>query len=93
VADPDFQARLVRLLEHGNLTVADLARWFGRSHPTVRGWVLRGHRPMGAPGDVKEVMDRTTQLEYLLKRKRGLPVPRMSNRDRGAYIETIRRST
>ncbi len=25
-------------MRQGNLTVADLARWFGRPHPTVRGW-------------------------------------------------------
>ena len=81
--------RLRRLLNQGNLTVADLARWLERPHPTVRGWVLGGR--LGGPAlDTAFILARIKLLEDRLKKKRGLPVPRMSARRRIVYMEGLR---
>ena len=85
-----FQQRLNRLLADGNLTVADLARWLERPHPTVRGWVMGGNLG-GAGMDAAYVIAEITRLEKLIKKKRGLPVPRMSARKRMAYMSELRR--
>ena len=83
-----LQLRLRRLLRDGNLTVADLARWLERPHPTVRGWALGGNLG-GAPMDVKRVLARVKLLESLLARRRRLPVPQLSARQRIAYIKNM----
>ncbi len=86
-----FSTRLQRLLDHGNLTVADLARWLERPHPTVRGWVMGGN--LGGPTlDAAYVIAEVVRLEKLIKHKRGLPVPRMSARKRRAYMTELRSS-
>ena len=84
-----LEERLQRLLERGNLTVADLARWLDKPDPTVRGWV-RGSNIGLPPLDTAYVLARVKQLETLIKRKRGLPVPRMSARKRIAYMSELR---
>ena len=85
----ELAARLSRLLDQGNLTVADLARWLERPHPTVRGWVMGGR--LGGPAlDTAFVLARVKLLEDRLRKKRGLPVPRMSARKRIVYMEGLR---
>lgn len=84
-----FSERLQDLLDAGNLTVADLARWLERPHPTVRGWVLGGN--LGGPAmDAAYVIAEISRLEKLIKKKRGLPVPRMSARKRITYMIELR---
>lgn len=34
-------------MEKGDLTIADMARWFGRSFSTTRAWVRHGTAPIG----------------------------------------------
>ena len=86
-----FSTRLQRLLDQGNMTVADLARWLERPHPTVRGWVQGGN--LGGPAlDAAYVIAEITRLEKLIRKKRGLPVPRMSARKRMAYMTELRSS-
>ena len=46
-----FQARLKIAMRKGNLRVSDLARWFGRRHSTIRGWVIDGREPAGTSFD------------------------------------------
>lgn len=86
---PPFQKRLATILVQGNLTVADLARWVGKPHPTVRGWTRGGNLGL-PPLDAAYVTARLELLERMLRRKKGLPVPRMSARDRIAYLNTLR---
>ena len=86
---PTFHNRLRWLLTAGNLTVADLARWLDKPDPTVRGWV-RGSNVGLPPLDAAWVEAQVRSLEGLIKKKRGLPVPRMSARKRIAYMTELR---
>lgn len=84
-----LEARLKALMRDGNLTVADLARWFERPDPTVRGWA-KGVAVGGGALDKKAISDATYRLEVLLRKKHGLPVPRLSPANRIAYLENLR---
>lgn len=64
-----FQKRLQRALRDGNLTVADLARLFGRSHATVRSWIRDGYEPRGGAADRVHLGDRLNDLELKIKRQ------------------------
>ena len=59
----NFQSRLQRCVERGNLTVADLARWFGRPYATVRCWLVDGWQPAGGPVTIKRMQHRLKLLE------------------------------
>lgn len=74
----------------GNLTVADLARWLGRPHPTVRYWISTGRREISAPGERAHIMREIEFLERLIKERQGLPVPRMSARERKNYVVRLK---
>ena len=62
-----FQDRLKRVMEVGNLRVADLAKLFGRRHSTVRGWVVDGREPAGTKADVRELLDLLATVEQLAR--------------------------
>lgn len=85
-----IQRRLQTCMKRGNLRVADLARWFDRPHPTVRGWALKGIRPGGGPHDIEHVHELLGLLEKLVRTKRGFPLPRLSPRARKKHIVDIR---
>lgn len=87
---PTFGNRLEHAMRDGNLTVADLARWFGRPDPTVRGWV-RGENPRGAQLDIAYTEARMALLETRIRKRQGLPVPRMPLRDHKAYVLKLAR--
>lgn len=87
---PTFQSRLRRVLLAGNLTVADLARWFNRSDPTVRGWV-NGVRLGGPQLDAAYVVAQLVVLERRITKRQGFPVPRMTRPKRIAYLAQIQR--
>lgn len=70
-----FQKRLKACQENGNLTVADLSRWFGREYATVRGWVEDGIEPGGGPGDKQHAQSLLVLLEKLIERRKGFPIP------------------
>lgn len=74
-------------MRDGNLTIADLARWFKRTHPTVGSWVRDGSEPGGGPLDVESVMKTLDQLEKMIKASSKFPVPRLSPQARIAYID------
>lgn len=84
-----FQERLTKAMREGNLTVADLARWFSRPHPTVRGWVMGGALG-GAWLDTAEIEALLQKLENRIKKRNGFPVPRLSPTDRIQYLTQIR---
>ena len=86
---PTFADRLRCLMDRGNLTVSDLARWFGRPHPTVNGWV-KGVALGGAPLDAALILAEVTRLERRIKRGDGFPVPRLSPTNRIAYLKRLR---
>ena len=76
-------------MRDGNLTGADLARWFGRPDPTVRGWISGDHELGGAPLDVADIETRLAKLEGLLKKKQGLPVPRLTPSERIKHLARL----
>lgn len=86
-----FQDRLKACMERGNLTVADLARWFDRPDPTLRGWVNNGIKPTCPSCDMADIMSSLTDLETRIRRKEGFPVPRMSQRSRKIHVERLRK--
>ena len=85
----DFHDRLNAVMQAGNLRVADLARWFDRPDPTVRGWV-HGTALGGAPLDAAYVTAMLVKLEKLVKKNRQLPVPTMSPSKRIAYLKELK---
>jgi hypothetical protein len=85
-----FSHRLQHVMEAGNLTGADLARWFGRPDPTVRGWISGDHVLGGAQLDVAYVEAQLIKLEGLLKKKRGLPVPQMTRIKRKQHLDSLK---
>lgn len=85
-----FAERLRAVMLDGNLTGADLARWFGRSDPTVRGWISGDHELRGAQLDVAYIEAQLGKLEKLIKKKSGLPVPQLSRAKRIEHLETLR---
>ena len=85
-----FQQRLKSCERDGNLTVADLARWFDRPYPTVRTWVQDGIEPGGGPIDKEHALSMLGLLETLIKQKQGLPLPRLAPRARIERLEQIR---
>lgn len=74
-------------MRDGNLTIADLARWFNRTHPTVGSWVRDGSEPGGGPLDVLSVMRELAHLEKTIATSSKFPVPRLSPQARIAYID------
>lgn len=63
-----FQQRLRACVESGNLTVADLGRWFGRPYATVRSWLHDGWEPAGGPVTVRRVETKLQRLEGVVSR-------------------------
>lgn len=87
------QKRLEWCMRHGNMTVADLARWFGRPDPTVRGWIAHGGGVGGPVQDVEAIERDLVQLETAIKEQRGFPVPRLSPLDRITHLEACKAGT
>ena len=85
-----FALRLQALMRDGNLTGADLARWFDRPDATVRGWISGNHDVGGAPLDAAYIEAWLVKLEKLVKKKRRLPVPRMSPSKRIEYLQQLK---
>ena len=86
-----FQQRLIAARAAGNLKTSDLARWFDRPYPTLRGW-LNGMEPGGGPIDAAHAKAMLSLLEALIKKKAGLPVPRLSPKARIEHLAHIRQT-
>lgn len=84
-----FAQRLQRVQRTGNLTIADLARWFDRPYATMRCW-SNGTEPGGGPIDRETVIASLELLEARIKAKRGFPLARMSPQERVARIIEMR---
>ena len=85
-----FQQRLRACERGGNLTVADLARWFDRPYPTVRSWMVDGIEPGGGPIDKEHAESMLGLLETLIKQKRWFPVPRLRPQERIEHLAQVR---
>lgn len=85
-----FQKRLLSIQKRANLTVADLARWYGRPHATVRCWT-QGTVPSGPPRDRADV-ERLTQWLNALANEKVLPLPWMGRDKRRKKMEQLRKA-
>ncbi len=85
-----FGQRLAACQRDGNLTVADLARWFERPYPTLRSWVENGIEPGGGPIDKQHAANLLGKLESLVKNKKGFPIPRLPPSERIEHLQRIR---
>lgn len=85
-----FASRLKKVARSGNLTVADLARWFDRPYQTVRCWLTGASQPGGGPMDREHAEELLALLEGMVARKNKFPVPRLSPSQRVAYIQDLR---
>lgn len=85
------QDRLQAVQRDGNLTLTDLAFWFSAPYQTVRGWVTKGREPSGAPLDVQHTLSILALTETMIVKKHGLPVPRLSRKERTAYLKKWRK--
>ena len=84
-----FQKRLLSIQKRANLTVADLARWYGRPHATVRCWT-QGTSPSGPPLDRAEV-ERMTQWLVGQIQAKVLPLPWLGRKGRLKRMEELRK--
>ena len=86
-----FSDRLQAVMRDGNLTGADLARWFDRPDPTVRSWIKGSHVLGGAPLDVAYIEGKLDKLERLIKRQQWLPVPRLTPAKRIEHMQKLQK--
>lgn len=83
-----FHARLLACMEHGQLTVSDLSRWFERPYSTVRKWVDDKREPWGPNGHQADVA-----LSRLEKRIRHRPMPaHLSPAARIEWMQALKRN-
>lgn len=85
-----WRDRLLLVQRDGNLTVADLARWFDRPSATLHHWIKHDRQPGGGPIDREHAHQLMKLLETLIAKKWGLPVPPLHQRERIAYLKQLR---
>jgi hypothetical protein len=86
-----FGERLAWCVDRGNLTVADLARWFDRPYQTVRWWL---HHNVGEPGDGPGTRARMSQRLEALEaavRADGTQLRRLSMSARADRLQQLAR--
>lgn len=83
-----FQQRLARCVERGNLTVADLRRWFDRPYATVRSWLTEGWEPGDGPVTQARMEERLARLETVL-RGRSRELRMLSMRERAERLQQL----
>lgn len=84
-----FATRLQHCLNVGQLTVADLAIWFGRPHSTVRLWIKQQRAPRGPQGRFAD--ERLRRLEWAIANKYQFPLDQNESQQlRPGTIERIR---
>lgn len=86
------QSRLQRVQREANLTLPDMAFWFGSPYQTIRGWVEKGREPSGAPMDVEHTFSLLQLTETMVKKRKGFPVPRLPRKERTAYLRNLRKA-
>ncbi len=82
--------RLRAAMEAGELTPADLARWFGRGYQTVYCWLYYDREPQA--GWRLVTYRRLEQLERAVKRAKGPLIPyETKQRDRARALRGVQR--
>lgn len=83
--------RLRAVMEAGELTPADLSRWFGRGYQTVYCWVYHDREPQA--GWRNDVYRRLEALEQSVRRSKGSLIPYdVKQPDRAAVLKRIMRA-
>ena len=84
-----FTERLTKVQTVTEMTVSDLARWFGRPRATVNTWI-NGRTPFGPPAAIAE--RRLEELEHSVRtRREHYPIPaELSWKDREKYVRGMR---
>jgi hypothetical protein len=83
----DFTKQLKAAQRKGRLTVADLARFFGRSHKTVREWTAHARQPSEA--HARLMLIKLIKLELLIQRGELPPDIHLKKRERAAYMTLL----
>ena len=86
-----FQTRLLAAQRAGDLTVADMARWFGIPFSTSKYWCSVDNPNLAPRGPRARIIGkRLKQLEWAIEHEIGFPVPEMlTARDRPRHIERV----
>lgn len=89
---PNFQSRLREAQTKGDMSLADMARWFDVPFQTVRYWTIVAGSDMAPRGPRgRTILKRLKQLEWAITHSIGFPVPEMLRaRDRPLHIERTR---
>lgn len=85
-----FSQNLRKTMKIGNLTVADLALIFRRSHATLRGWVQHDREPRGTPADLKNIRKTLADLNRGIIKYGAIP-PAIGRQDRKRMLEKFGR--
>lgn len=89
---PNFRSRIIEAQKAGDLTPADMARWFDVPYPTYAYWAKVGASdltPRGPRGRI--ILKRLKQLEWAIANQIGFPIPEMlSARDRPLHVVRTR---
>lgn len=87
-----FQERLRKAQKDGDMTMADMARWFDVPFQSARYWLIVGDADMEPRGPrARMIRKRLERLEWAIHHSIGFPVPQMLRvRDRKQHIETTR---
>jgi len=84
VKNGTFRKRLQRCIDRGNLTTADLCRWFDRPYATCRSWLTQGWEPAGGPVTQQRMWRRLEKLETAVRANgrelRDLPMGKRAER-------------
>lgn len=82
--------RLRAAMEAGELTPADLARWFGRDYQTVYCWIYYDREPRAGR---RATYRRLERLERAVKQARDMPlIPyETKQRDRARALRVVQR--
>ena len=88
-----LQTRLQAVMVEGQLTIADLSHWFGRSYHTVRQWALEGLHPrqnkIFVPQQATAVYEALALLEYAVSEGALKPLQETPPRNRPAKVQEL----
>ena len=87
-----FKERVLTAQKSGDMTMADLARWFDVPFQTARYWLMVGGSDMEPRGPrARMIRKRLDRLEWAIHHQIGFPVPAMLRvGDRQSHITRTR---
>src|SRR5947208_510353 len=89
---PNFRSRLLASQKAGDLTPANMARWFDVPYPKLSYWLKVGASDLTPRGPrARTILRRLKQLEWAITHQIGFPIPEMlSARDRPLHVTRTR---